>query len=336
MTCPGAATPNSLNNSINKLKTINENRPLRPVAGRKQLYIAQRCGRLANRLVIFANLIAFAEENGDQLVNYTFHSYSDFFTATREDFYCQFPPAQRRSAWDWTPLGRLLRYLRWPYQVVHIVSKLNERLPLFGRRMVTQREFPHQETTRLDDPELLARLAEARTVFFYGWGFRSPELVCRHAEKIRAYFQPVEDIAAASREAVARMRAQAEIVVGVHIRHGDYRTWKNGQYFYPVEQYAAWMRALGVQFPGRKVAFLVASDEPRTVEEFPGLTTGFCPGSPVADIYALAGCDYIFGPPSTYSQWASFHGNKPLRQLPGREASIGLDSFSVSFLGEIP
>ena len=316
-----------------QVKTGTTKRPTRP----KKLFIALRCGRLANRMVLFANLIAFAEEHGCRLVNFTFHSYADLFTATRRDFYCQFPPALKRSFWDvLPPLGRLLRRLRLPYQLVRYASRLNERFAPFGKRVVTVRESAGQPSTPLDDPGLLARVHGARTVFFYGWNFRSPELVRRHAENIRAYFQPVDEIAAASRGAVARMRSQAEIVVGVHIRHGDYRTWKNGQYCYPVEQYALWMHALAAQFPGRRVAFLVASDEPRTLEEFPGLTTGFCPGSPVADIYALAGCDYIIGPPSTYSQWASFHGNKPLRQLQSRDASVALDSFSVSFLGDIP
>ncbi|MDR3456736.1 MAG: hypothetical protein P4N60_04780 [Verrucomicrobiae bacterium] len=307
------------------------------VLAKKNIYIALRCGRLANRMVLFANLMAFAEEHGCRLVNFTFHSYADLFTATRRDFYCQFPPAKKRSFWDVIPpLGRLLRRLRLPYQLIRNASRLNERFSLFGKRVVTVREFPGQDVTRLDDPRLLSQLAGARTVFFYGWSFRSPELVQRHAETIRAYFQPVEAIAAASREAVARMRAQAEVLVGVHIRHGDYRTWKNGQYFYPVEQYATWMRTLAAQFPGRRVAFLVASDEPRTLEEFPGLTAGFCPGSPVADIYALAGCDYIFGPPSTYSQWASFYGNTPLLQLQSRAVPIEPGLFAVSFLGEIP
>jgi len=32
----------------------------------------------------------------------------------------------------------------------------------------------------------------------------------------------------------------------------------------------------------------------------------------VEDLYALAECDYIIGPPSTYTLWASFYGDTPL------------------------
>jgi len=307
------------------------------IAEGKKLFITLRCGRLANRMVLFANFIAFAEEHGCRLVNFTFHTYADLFETTRRDFYCQFPAAIRRSRWDAIPpLGRMLRRLRLPYHLVRYASRLNGRFALFGKKVVTLRELPGREVTLLDDPVILSRLREATTVLVYDWRFRAPVLVRRHAEKIRAYFQPVESIAAVCRAAVEPLRRRAEIVVGVHIRRGDYRTWNGGRFFYPVERFAGWMREMAAQFPGRSVAFLVASDEPRRAEEFPELTVGFGPGSPVADIYALAGCDFIIGPPSTYSQWASFHGNKPLFQLREPDARLELKNFSVSFLAEIP
>jgi hypothetical protein len=310
-------------------------RPEKPA--QRTLFIALRCGRLANRMVLFANFIAFAVEHGCRLVNFTFHTYADLFETTRLDFYCQFPVAKKRSRWDaLPPVGNLLRRLRLPYHLVRNASRLNECFGLFGKNAVTLRELPGRPVTLLDDPEIGSRLGDARTVFVYDWRFRAPDLVRRHAKIIRAYFQPVPSIVAASGAVIARLRRQAEIVVGVHVRRGDYRTWNGGRYFYPVKQFAEWMREMAAQFPGRTVAFLVASDEPRRAEEFSGLTVDFCPGSPVADIYALAGCDYIFGPPSTYSQWASFHGNKPLFHLYQAGTPLKLENFAVSFLGEIP
>ena len=35
------------------------------------------------------------------------------------------------------------------------------------------------------------------------------------------------------------------------------------------------------------------------------------PGTEIGDLYSLAACDYIIGPPSTYTQWASFYGQVP-------------------------
>ena len=46
------------------------------------------------------------------------------------------------------------------------------------------------------------------------------------------------------------------------------------------------------------MSFLVASNEPRSASEFPGLSVGFSTGVPIEDMYALAECDYIMGPVS--------------------------------------
>src|SRR5207247_2609780 len=112
--------------------------------------------------------------------------------------------------------------------------------------------------------------------------------------------------------------------------------WRGGKYFFAIEQYTAWMRELAAQFASAGVSFLVCSDETRNPAEFPGLTVGCGTDSPVGDLYALARCDYILGPPSTFSQWASFYGNKPLLQVKEAGAQVERQKFAVSYLGEIP
>ena len=95
------------------------------------------------------------------------------------------------------------------------------------------------------------------------------------------------------------------------------------------------MNGLAEQFPARKVAFLICSDEPRNEQEFPGLSVEFGARSPLEDLYALAKCDYIFGPVSTFSQWASFYGNKPLFSLYDSDTRLESGKFTVSDLREL-
>src|ERR1035438_5452553 len=76
--------------------------PARSGAG-KLLIVGLRCGRLANRLALFANLIAFAEEHGHRVINFTFHSYAALFEATRRDVFCRYPAATRPSWLDAIP-----------------------------------------------------------------------------------------------------------------------------------------------------------------------------------------------------------------------------------------
>ena len=304
-----------------------------PPKNQKLFTIGRRCGRLANRLIIFANFIALAEEQDHRVVNYTFHSYSDLFEATRENIHCAYPAPKRKSWLDRIPgVGAAIRKTRIFYHLTRYASVFNERLPIFGKTVVTLRELKSQFITYLDSTEIQEKIRPAKIVFVYGWRFRAPNLVQKHGDKIRAYFRPVEKIETAARKAVDPLRQNAGVVIGVHIRQGDYRKWKGGRYFYPVERYAAWMNELVAQFPGRKVSFLACSDEPRNAGEFPGLTVGFGTKSPVGDLYALSRCDYILGAKSTFSQWASFYGGKPLLHLLDGNTSAKLENFRVCYL----
>jgi hypothetical protein len=307
--------------------------PARP----KRLVLSLRCGRLANRMVLFANFIAFAEEHGHRVINFTFHSYAEFFRTLSRDIYCSYPPPARRSWMDVVPgVARGIRKTRIFYHLVRYTSLFNERHPPFGKRVVTLHEDDSQSVVPLEAPAVQEPIRGARLVFVYGWRYRAPELVRRHAEKIRAFFRPVEEHEQASAQAVGALRRNADVVVGVHIRRGDYQDWKDGHYFFETARYAEWMREMTGLFPGRRVAFLVCSNEPRRPDEFAGLTVGFGPGTAVGDLYALAGCDYIIGPLSSFTQWASFYGNKPLFHLRDNEARIERDQFHVSDLAEVP
>ena len=292
---------------------------------------------MGNRLTLFANLVAYAAEHGHRLANVTFHSYAHLFETTRGDVYCRYPVPDRQSWLDRIPgVAGAIRKTRLFYHVIRYLSLLNEKWPLFGKRVVTLRERPGQLIILLETPEVQAQIAEANVVFVYGWIFRAPGAMRRQAEKVRAYFRPIEAYERASAQAVAPLRKDAEVVIGVHVRQEDYRRWRKGSCFFTMPQYAAWMSELAGQFPGQKVSFLVCSDELRRPEEFPGLTVGFGPGSAMGDLYALAKCDYILGPLSSYSQWASFYGNKPLYQLSDRKDRLELGKFRVSYLDEIP
>jgi hypothetical protein len=300
----------------------------------KLIIISLRSGRLANRLTLFAHFIAMAEEQGHRLINFAFHSYAHLFETTRRDIYCRYPVARRRSWLDIVPgVAAALRKTRICYQIVCYGSIWNESFPIFGKRVVTLREKPRSSDIPLDGPEVQTQIRDAWVVFAHGWRFRAPtDWIQRHAEKIRAYFRPIEEYERASREAVERLRRGADIVVGVHIRHGDYRVWRGGEYYFPAARYAGWMQEFAAQFPGRKVAFFVCSDEPRSADEFPGLAVGLGAGSPLGDLCALARCDYIFGPQSTFTQWASFYGNRPLLLLKNAHDRVEPAKFRVSWL----
>ena len=305
----------------------------RPSDGRKLIIITARCGRMANRIQLFAHFMGFAEENGYRVMNPTFYTYANLFEGTCRDVFGRYPAEPRGSALNSVPgLAGLIRTTRILFHAGRLAQTLNEKLGVFSGSVMTLQQLPKPKMTWLQSPEVAAQIRTAKIVLINGWRFRASDCVQKHADKIRCYFQPVPEIARNVRQFMEHLRQNAEIIIGVHIRQGDYRRWREGKYFFPVSRYAEWMRELLVQFPGRKVSFLVCSDGARSNEEFAGLPVVISRNNPIEDLYSLAKCNYILGPLSTFSQWASFHGNTPLFHLHDSNDRPDPKQFRVSWL----
>ncbi|GAC1589984.1 MAG: hypothetical protein NVS3B25_08050 [Hymenobacter sp.] len=75
---------------------------------------------------------------------------------------------------------------------------------------------------------------------------------------------------------------------------------------------------------------MLCSNEPIPAADFDDFDTGRATNHYVEDLYAMAGCDYLIGPLSTYSMWASFYGRVPICHLHRPSHSIhSLDDFEV-------
>jgi hypothetical protein len=121
------------------------------------------------------------------------------------------------------------------------------------------------------------------------------------------------------------------VIVGFHVRRSDYRTYRNGEYYYGDEAWRNWInqarslfdvgykRYMGVIFSDEKVDGLLGTNH--------DLIYG--PSSIYEDMMMLSECDYIVGPPSTFSGWASFIGHVPRIQLDTAKLQIEQDSFKV-------
>ena len=80
-------------------------------------------------------------------------------------------------------------------------------------------------------------------------------------------------------------RENSDVVVGVHIRQGDYAAWEAGRYYYSTHDYYQTMRNIVEQLPGRRVSFLVCSDSQPEPAEFSDLQVHWGSGHIVEDLY---------------------------------------------------
>jgi hypothetical protein len=105
----------------------------------------------------------------------------------------------------------------------------------------------------------------------------------------------------------------------VHIRQGDYSRCRNGQWLFGIPTYHRVATHLASMFPDESVGFLISTNGFLPSGAFAGLDVYSAPGHLALDMYALAACDLIVGPPSTFSGWASFVGNTPIYFLENAE-----------------
>ena len=146
----------------------------------------------------------------------------------------------------------------------------------------------------------------------HGWTeLRDFEALKKHGDEIRRYFKPKLGAEAESRS------LQWDVVVGIHKRRGDYRSWKGGIYFYEDSVYDRLMNEMRDCLKGKDVQFEVFSDEnaKRSAEE---------------DQHLMSQCDYIIGPPSTFSTWASFMGKVPLLRIMDKDQKVRLCDFIMN------
>jgi hypothetical protein len=169
--------------------------------------------------------------------------------------------------------------------------------------------------------------------FFKGWYTRKDTQNIAAAKKeIIHIFTPRKEIIESANELMKQIRKDSDIVIGVHIRRGDYKDWNNGRFFFEFSQYKFFMEEVKSLYKNKKVAFFISSNENFTTDLFKGLLcyrfTGERVSSAILDLYTLSLCDKIIGPFSSYSRWASFYGEKPICFLETADQIFTEESFS--------
>jgi hypothetical protein len=285
--------------------------------------VTGKAGQLGNRLFFFSYVLSLAMKVGGRVANPGFIDYAEYFAAPSTDALSRWPaqPSPLRAKW----LGQMIYAVQT--FALRVVNKLRLSLPgvkVFGLHENRTAEF------RLDHTPFLDAVRAARIVFIGGW------LELRHVqfeqpEKIRAHFTPIERHRVAVTRLIAGAREKCDVLVGIHIRQGDYGEFLGGRFLFSTEVYIRAMHAAAALFPGRRCGFLICSNSPQQISE-PALgAVTYGTGEFIEDLYALAACDYLIGPPSTFSLWASFYGQVPLWEMHDETSTPKLEEFLIRF-----
>lgn len=165
-----------------------------------------------------------------------------------------------------------------------------------------------------------------------GWQTRTDTRYLAQTKKqLQHIFRPKDEITSKAENLIKELRKNSDIIVGVHIRRGDYATWNDGKFFYSLEQYHQFMLRIKETHKDKRVSFFISSNENFSTDIFKDCT---CmrfdkePSGAILDLYTLSICDLIIGPFSSFSRWASFIGEVPLCFIETKEQDFKDENFS--------
>lgn len=261
----------------------------------------EKYGRLGNRLYMSAHLIAWAKQTGALLVNLGFYDYEDLFECTSRDSLCRYPESS------------------FPIILSDGFKKLlSESLERTSLRLLNQNN-PYLQTINLQPDgvvltslEFKKSLTSKPITFIHGFIFDNtlPDINEERAD-IRRYFVPCNRFQDGIEAPIRYLRENSDIILGILIRHGDYKNLWGGKYYFELSEYIQLMDLIVDYLAPHKLGFFIASDQDQPTQYFNKFHHFFRAGHPIENLGALSLCDGIFTAPSSFTGWAQYYGNIP-------------------------
>lgn len=253
-------------------------------------------GRLCNNILQYGHLYAWGREHGRHTVSMRFaYKYQWFHIChTRHHNWLTYVFAKYGAMLGWLPT----------------VS--------FDKENV---DYSHEEQLLLSKKLVIAQ----------GWYARWYDLFLKYKQDILALFA-IDDRWKRRPDQLLACMPEADVRLGLHIRRGDYRTWHNGCYYYSDEQYIGVLRQFMAMHTGQRVQVFICGNDPELDEStyrqaFPDTVLTFPKGSAIEDLYLLSQCDWLMGPPSTFTLVASMYRDVPLYWIASARHQLAAGDF---------
>lgn len=266
-------------------------------------------GRMANQLWHFASMYAYCLEKGYECENLAFFRYVCYFNFSIKNVIVN---SVFVKFYKWHKNIKLTKVLYIIY--IRLIKML------FSRRIIVDNneEFLLPPTPNLKEEQMakLRLIDRGKNLnwFFCGWLFRNPVGLEKYRREICEYFKPREQYYNLVLNFIKKLKSDYKLVVGIHIRQGDYKTWEGGQYYFTSEEVRKIIDDFLLHKPNIKIedtVFVICSDGKINDGCFRGLNTVLGPGTEITDLYTLTASDLIIGSTSTYGSWAAYYGNIP-------------------------
>ena len=271
---------------------------------RNTLFFYKPYGRLGNRLLRYSNLASWCWENGLTLWDPTLSDYEFLFpTFLGDPLFSNNVQINRSSL----VLG-IRKILR--FAIVKMAY-----LPKFPHLSCDDRVGRFFDLNGEEGKSWLKANNKYPLIRIEGFWYTSGELREKYRNRLLRMFTPSMEILDQINQNLLLADSNKKLI-GIHVRRTDYSNFMEGGGYYDWDEYRNLMLMLMNRLAPDQVQFLVCCDESIPENFMNGLPILLGLGS-INDIFTLSYCDLIIGPRSTFSNWASFIGNKLLIELWG-------------------
>ena len=175
-------------------------------------------------------------------------------------------------------------------------------------------------------PELERYMLRHTNFIVEGWFVRFYDLFLKYKPEIVSMFAFDKVIADKVSGVISHEASDGDVRLGVHIRRGDYRTFKDGAYFYDDDTYISYIKAFIRRCGDKHVTVFICGNDPKIDKDYyrqniPEATIVFPAGNPGEDLCLLSECNSLIGPPSTFSLVASMYHDIPLLWMHNADSS---------------
>ncbi len=261
-------------------------------------------GELANQLWNYVSIYAYSEEIGARTYNPSFYEYHNFFNFLKDEkiktklYSLFFRRPRRRSHW----MNRLFRF---KYKIEAKTIELLHKSDTISSQNTSNKTFSLPPSTSL--------VRSADNMYFTGWLFRNPIGIEKYRNQIVEAFRPIDYIQNRVDKIISNLKMNYENIIGLHIRQGDYKVFRNGKYLINQNRVAEICHQYLEKnsFDSKNTVFLITSDGMIENENFANLQIYISKENAVTDLFLLSKTKAIIGSDSSFGHFSAWYGNIP-------------------------
>lgn len=210
------------------------------------------------------------------------------------------------------------------------ISKILKTKPIRAfRKMGFMNNIISFNEEKTDNLKILNKCARRNNIIFVdGWGFRDYDATTKYRSIFQIKYKLREEYITDNDtlKIINDMKLAGKIVIGIHIRRGDYAEFKNGEYYYSDDMYMSIINKIQKNIHkelNKESCFIIFSNEKVQLKNCIISNNDW-----YIDHYLMMNCNYLIGPPSTFTLWASYLGEVPYIHIK-KDTDLSINCFSI-------